>query len=138
MIRTVTIALAAMLALAGAAQAHSYKQKRIEIVHPWTHPAAKGETVTVSMLLRNLAKSADRLIGVRSAFGATTTLVNVPQGKLALPGKGEVALKRDGPHIEVANISKGLDPYDGFALTLVFEKAGAVDVEVVVEDAPSH
>lgn len=138
MIRFAIVVLAACVALCGAAEAHSYTQKRVEIVHPWTQPAAKGETVVVSMLLRNLAKRADRLIGVRSAFGASATIVGAPQGKLAIPAKGEIALKRDGPHVEIANIAKTLDPYDGFALTLVFEKAGAIEVEVTVEDAAAH
>ncbi len=138
MIRFAAAALVGCLAFGGAAEAHSYKQKRIEIVHPWSRPAAKGETVVVSMLLRNRAKGADRLVGVRSAFGGSATLAGAPHGALAVPAKGEVALKRDGPHIEIATISKALDPYDGFALTLVFEKAGAIEVEVVVEDAAGH
>jgi copper(I)-binding protein len=132
--------MAGCLALISPAQAHSYKQKRIEIVHPWCRPTAKGDTVQVYALVRNLSRTTDRLVAVRTSFG-TARIADAParaRGKLTIAAKGELALKKNGPYIEVAGAAKQLGEYDGFPLTLVFEKAGAIEIEVTVEEAGSH
>lgn len=43
-------------------------------------------------------------------------------------------LRLDGPHIVLSGLKKPLRAYDSFALTLVFEKAGTVNVQVSVEE----
>jgi periplasmic copper chaperone A len=48
---------------------------------------------------------------------------------------GELILKRDGPHIVLTGVKKQLGAYDAFTMTLVFERAGKVEVEVQVEEA---
>ena len=50
------------------------------------------------------------------------------------PGK-EAQLTRNGPHLVLTGVKKRLDAYDSFKLTLVFEKAGRVVVDVAVEEA---
>ena len=49
--------------------------------------------------------------------------------------RGATDLKRDGPHIQLLDVRKQLSPYDSFLMTLVFERAGKVEVEVMVEKA---
>ena len=44
-------------------------------------------------------------------------------------------LVRNGPHLLLSGLKKRLDAYDSFKLTLVFEKAGSMVVEVAVEEA---
>ena len=44
-------------------------------------------------------------------------------------------LKRGGPHILLSGMKKQLGAYDAFVMTLVFERAGKVEVEVQVEEA---
>ncbi len=54
----------------------------------------------------------------------------------AIPvGRGEVNLKRGGPHILLTGVKKPLGAYDSFLMTLTFERAGKVEVEVMVEEA---
>jgi copper(I)-binding protein len=72
---------------------------------------------------------------------ALALLSNILAGALAaiLIGSGkDVDLKRDGPHLELTGFKKPLDAYESFAMTLVFEKAGSVVVEVMVEEAEAE
>ena len=39
------------------------------------------------------------------------------------------------PNIMLLGLSKPLTTYDSFPMTLVFEKAGKLDIEVIVEEA---
>jgi copper(I)-binding protein len=56
---------------------------------------------------------------------------------LSIPGRGELMLRSDGPHIVLSGLKKPLRAYDSFALTLVFENAGTVNVQVSVEEQTS-
>ena len=136
-------ALAAVLVLAAnTAQAHSIKAKSLLIVHPWcieTDDTTKP--VVVSMTIRNAGK-ADRLLRASTLEAAKTELrAGVPpdaEGDVipAIPveGRGEVNLKRGGPHILLTGVKKPLSAYDSFLMTLTFARAGKVEVEVVVEE----
>ena len=118
---------------AGPAQAHSHKVKHLEIVHPWcveTQDTAKP--VAVYMTIRKRAGRPDRLLRATTSIAAKTEL---SAGAIAVPGRGEVDLKRDGPQIRLSGMKKQLPAYDSFPLTLVFEHAGKVLVDVMVEDA---
>jgi copper(I)-binding protein len=56
-------------------------------------------------------------------------IASVPIG-----GKREVNLKRGGPHILLTGVKKPIGAYDSFPMTLTFERAGKVEVEVMVEE----
>ena len=47
----------------------------------------------------------------------------------------DVELDRKGPHLLLSGLKKRLNAYDSFTMTLVFEKAGSMVVEVAVEEA---
>jgi copper(I)-binding protein len=139
------LALAAAMALAAsAAQAHSHKLKTLEIVHPWcieTEDATKP--VVVSMTIKNAGAKPDRLLHASAASAAKTELrAGVPPdaeggviASIPVGGRGTVNLKRGGPHILLTGMKKPLSPYDSFLMTLTFERAGKVEVEVMVEEA---
>jgi len=140
-----TLALAAAaLFVATAAQAHSHKFKKLEIVHPWCiETDAAASTVSVYMTVRNSGPKADRLVGAQTSiaakaelFGATVTSAQQAKPITSLEAKasGELILKRDGPHIVLTGV-KQLGAYDAFPMTLVFERAGKVEIEVQVEEA---
>jgi periplasmic copper chaperone A len=141
-----TLALAAIAMLvATAAQAHSHKFKTLEIVHPWcieTSDATKP--VIVSMTIRNAGRRSDKLLSAKTSMAATAELREggaAPDteghviGSVAVGAHGEVNLKRAGPHIVLSGLKKQLSPYDSFVMTLAFERAGKVEVEVMVEEA---
>ena len=50
------------------------------------------------------------------------------------PGK-DVQLTAKGPHLALSGLKQRFDAYDSFKLTLVFEKAGRMVVDVMVEEA---
>jgi periplasmic copper chaperone A len=136
------LVLAAAMALAaGAAQAHSHKLKTLEIVHPWCiETEDTGKPVVVSMTIKNAGSKPDKLLRASASSAAKTELrAGAPDAEggviAAIPvGRGEVNLKRGGPHILLTGMKKPLGAYDSFLMTLTFERAGKVEVEVMVEE----
>lgn len=147
-VRRLAVFLLLVVALAPpAALAHSHKKKGIEVVHPWTHPLSDkaGGTTRVFMKIKNLSGVPERLVGASTPAAEKTELQETagdgPSATSKLvgavvidPGK-EALLTRSGPHLVLTGIRKRLDAYDTFKLTLVFEKAGRVVVDVAVEEA---
>ena len=122
--------------------AHSHKKKGLEIVHPWT-PATTEKTAAttpVFMKIKN-AGAADRLLRASTPVAAGVALHEAgaadakPVAAILVGAGAEVELVRNGPHLLLSGLKKRLDAYDTFKLTLVFEKAGSMVVEVAVEEA---
>ena len=138
------LALAAAVVLsASSAHAHSHKLRQLEIVHPWcieTDDAAKP--VVVSMTIKNAGAKPDRLLRASASDAAKAELrAGMPpdaEGDVmkAIPvgARGEVNLKRGSPHVLLTGMKKTLDARDSFLMTLTFERAGKVEVEVMVEE----
>ena len=135
--------VAAAILWAATAQAHSHKFKTLEIVHPWcieTEDAAKP--VVVSMTIRNTGSKPDRLLRVSAPNTAKTELRagGPPDAEgnaiasVPVERKSEVNLKRGGPYILLTGMKKPLGAYDSFPMTLTFERAGKIEVEVTVEE----
>jgi copper(I)-binding protein len=133
------------LLLASPATAHSHKKKNLEIVHPWTPETLRKEATTahVFMTIRNGGRVADRLVSASTARAQKVELVagetEAKDGKSRAPfsiGPGKVlVLHAKGQHLVLTGMSKALHAYDDFKLVLVFEKAGRMIVDVVVEEA---
>lgn len=128
----------------------------------WTLPALAAGTITVSdayarfmpgamaggafMTIANAADTDDRLVGVASDIAekvelhthvhgsdGTMQMKHVPEG-FAIPAEGTHALERGGDHVMFMGLKER--PADGATihLTLTFEKAGAVEVDVPVDN----
>ena len=133
------VALLASFMLAGSAHAHSHKLKSLEIVHPWCWETAAGtKTVAVYMTIRNSARRPDRLLRATASIAGKAELRaagDTPAKSLDAKAGEELILKRDGPHILLTGVKKQFGAYDAFVMTLTFERAGKVEVEVAVEEA---
>lgn len=122
--------------------AHDAKVGDIEIGHPWTRatpPAAKvgGGYLTVT----NKGDSADRLLGGSSAIASRVEVHNmemtdgvmkmrpVPEG-LEIPVGQTVELAPGGYHLMLIELKEPIAEGDMVAVTLEFEKAGSVEVEL--------
>jgi periplasmic copper chaperone A len=124
------------VALATAALAHEYKNSRLEIVHPWTletdRPMAK-----VYMKIASKSNEEDRLLSVSSGAAQKATLSGAPDGSIgtaiSIPAQGEVRLTRTGRHIVLEGLSARLNAYGRLPLSLIFERAGRMNIEVMVE-----
>lgn len=136
---------AALSVLALPAMAQDYKIGSIEITTPWTRatpPSAR--TGGGFMTITNKGTVADRLIAVRSNAsdkveihemqmdGNVMRMRELSKG-LEIPPGATVTLKPGSYHIMFMELKAPLAKDAKVPLTLVFEKAGSVDVQLNVE-----
>ncbi|TCP15119.1 hypothetical protein EV683_10236 [Crenobacter luteus] len=151
------IALAALaLILPVAALAHDYALKDLHIDHPWSRSTAPGAPSGAAYLvLDNRGDSADTLVGASSPRagrveihrhehdGGVMRMRRVDGGVTVEPGK-TVRFEPGGYHLMLMRLKAPLKAGERFPLTLRFARAGAVDVEVAVDDgkgqpaSPAH
>ncbi len=151
------LTLAALLAtVALAAQARDYKLGALEIVNPWTRATpASAPSGGGFLVITNTGKTADRLIAVKSQTsgkveihemkmdGNVMRMRELEKG-LEIPPGGSVELKPGGYHIMFMGLKAPFEKDTRVPATLVFEKAGSIDVELSVvplgagAPAPKH
>ncbi len=138
-------AAAALMLLCGAAGAHDYKAGDLTIEHPYalaTAPAARTGAGYLSVV--NRGAEPDRLLAVRADFPMVqlhvteTSMDGVArmteqQDGLEVPAGGKLTLAPQGPHVMFMGLTGPLVDGEKIAATLVFEKAGAVEVEFNVQ-----
>jgi periplasmic copper chaperone A len=133
---------AAVLALAapGLAVAHD----GVHINQPYVRAGAQSGAVF--MVIVNHAAADDRLIGaatdaakkaelhthIENADGVMQ-MVEVPEG-FVIPAEGQHELARGGDHVMLMGLTRALATGDTISLTLTFERAGDVTVEVPVDN----
>jgi periplasmic copper chaperone A len=122
--------------------AHEVKLEHLQLVHPWARgQATAGPTaprdVNVYMAVFNRGAYADRLIAVSSPLAAAAEVRDgeQPRDALALEAKSSLKMGIDGPHVVLRGVTDDLAGYEAFPVWLTFERAGRVEVAVVVEDA---
>jgi len=140
------IVLAALLLPACFANAHEFKAGELEITHPWSQELPpNAPTVAAYFVIHNQGKTADRLLSVDSPIAGEAQLhEHVMQGdvmkmqhvpSVQIPAGGEVTFAPMAYHVMLLNLKDRSLLSDGkrFPLTMHFEKAGDVQVEVAVE-----
>ncbi len=139
-----TAALAAItILLATDAFAHSYNVGKLTVVHPWARASSRAGGVF--MTIKNNGNTADKLVAVKGAAAKNISVHQTimennimkmrPVKALEIPAGGEVTLKPGGYHVMMMGLLKPLVKGEKFPLTLVFEKAGEVKVEIKIEKA---
>ncbi|HSC80721.1 MAG TPA: copper chaperone PCu(A)C [Chitinolyticbacter sp.] len=151
MTRTLAGFCLAVLAVLG--HAHEYEAGKLLIGHPWARATAPGAPVAgVFLTLENGTGDADRLTGGDSAVAQRVELhaMTMDNGMMKMrhleaievPAKGAQKLAPGGLHIMLFGLKAPLKEGDSFPLTLHFERAGKVKVNVKVEPmgatAPAH
>ncbi|QBZ87735.1 copper chaperone PCu(A)C [Pseudomonas viciae] len=140
------ILLAALLLPVGFAHAHQYKVGDIEIAHPWSQELPpNAPTVAAYFVIHNNGNTADRLLSVDSPIAGKAELhEHVMQGGLMkmqpvpavdiAPG-ATATFAPMAYHVMLLELKDRSLLSDGkrFAMTLHFEKAGDVTVEVAVQ-----
>ena len=132
------------LAIAGAAFAHSYQAGDITIGHPHARATAPGQPTGGAYLrVENRGTQADRLMSASAGVSKSVELHQMQmQGDvmrmrqvdaIEIPANKSVALEPGGLHIMLVGLKAPLKEGDRFPMTLTFEKAGEVKVDVVVE-----
>ncbi|MGE0658224.1 MAG: copper chaperone PCu(A)C [Reyranellaceae bacterium] len=137
--------------LASPALGHDYKLGALSIAHPWAR-ATVGPVGGAFLSIENKGATADRLVSAASPVAKTVEIHNhIKDGDVMrmravdgidLPAGGKVELKPGGYHIMLMGLSKPLKEGERFPVTLQFEKAGKIDVEIAVDkpgaSEPAH
>ena len=138
------LALVGVLALAGSAVGHEFKIGTLEIGHPWSRATPKGASVAAGYLkITNKGTEPDRLIGGSSPVAGRfelhemATVDGVMKMRLLANGleikPGETVEFRPGSfHIMLVGLKQPVEAGNRVKGTLVFEKAGTVDIEYMV------
>ena len=131
----------ALMVLAPAASAQPAAS--VEITRPWTRAAGQGGNGAGYITLRSVA--GDRLVSASTGIARTVELhthINDngvmrmrPVSAIDLPAGQEVTLRPGGLHLMLIGLAAPLVMGQRVAITLVFERAGAMTVELVVEAA---
>ncbi len=148
--RQILLACAALLALSGVAQAHEYQVGELHIDHPWALASPPGvPNGAAYLLVHNRGAAADRLLGADTPVAAKAEVhehvhqdglmkMRKVEGSVAIPSGGELALQPGGYHLMLFGLKQPLEDGKRFPLTLHFEKAGDLQVEVAVQkEAPA-
>jgi periplasmic copper chaperone A len=130
---------------AGAASAHDYKVGALEIANPWSRAVPKGATVAVGyMTIKNTGTTPDRLVGGSTPVAGKLEIheMTMDNGVMKMrplaagleikPGE-TVELKPESIHLMLTNLKQPVEMGKPFEASLMFEKAGAVNVEFAVE-----
>lgn len=133
---TAAFSLAVTVASAG-----EYKAGSLDISNPWSRATPKGASVAAGyMRIKNSGSTPDRLVSGSSDVASKFELHEmkmehevarmrpVKDGLEIKPGE-TVELKPGSFHIMFVGLKKPLTAGDHFKATLVFEKAGSVNVD---------
>lgn len=150
--RLILTTLAAAIAVP--AVAHDYKLGTLGISHPWTRATpATAQTGGGFLTITNKGTTADRLVAARSTVsdkaevhemkmdGNVMRMRELAKG-LEIPAGATVMLKPGSYHIMFMGLKAPFAKDAKVPVTLVFEKAGSIDIQLDVEalgaSAPRH
>ncbi|MGY4533006.1 copper(I)-binding protein [Pseudomonas sp. TE3786] len=140
----------AVLSLSFAAMAHEYEVGELHIDHPWSREMPPtAPTAAVYFIIHNKGASADRLLSVDTpAAGKAEMHEHIDQNGLmkmqqvqfvTVPAGGEATFAPMAYHVMLFNLKQQGRDGERFPLTLHFEKAGEVTVQVAVQkEAPAE
>ena len=144
--RVFVASVAAAAFAATSAAAHEYKVGALDIGHPWSRPTPKEANIAGGYLtITNKGKTADRLIGGSSPVASQIEVHEIVDvdgmaktrpvagGIEIKPGK-TVELKPGALRIVLLGLKEPLQVGQKIKGTLMFEKAGPVDIIYNVEE----
>ncbi|MGL4243608.1 MAG: copper chaperone PCu(A)C [Beijerinckiaceae bacterium] len=138
----IVVAIAGFAPLAGA---HDYQHGELRIGHPWTRATAPAARVAAGFLtVENKGREPDRLVS--ATFGGSASVEvhemamdagvmrmrELPKG-IEIAAGGKIELKPGGYHLMFIGLKSGLKEGESLRGTLVFEKAGSIEVDFKVE-----
>lgn len=139
--------LAALALPAGAAQAQPAATELgpLRILDPWTRAAGQGMQGGGFLTIRNTGATPDRLVSATSpAAGRTELHTHIrdgdvmrmrPVNDIPVPANGEVTLQPGGLHLMLIGLTQPLNQGGSVPVTLRFERAGEVTIQLAVQAA---
>ncbi|MBU8540726.1 copper chaperone PCu(A)C [Falsiroseomonas tokyonensis] len=135
-------ALIALVATGGQGQAQPQATIRAEA--GWSRAAGAGRTGAGYLTLRN-GGAADRLVSARAEIARAVELHTHmhdngvmrmrPVEAIEVPANGSVTLEPGGMHLMLLELKRPLNQGDQVPVTLVFERAGEVQLQLAVQSA---
>jgi len=131
------------------AAAHGYIKGNIEVRHPWTRATPPGAEVAAGYLeIRNTGKEPDRVIGASTPAAERVELHMTASEKgvmkmrevtsVEAPARKRQVLRPGGTHLMIVGLKKPFVKGQRIPLTLRFERAGDVHVELEVQVGGSN
>jgi periplasmic copper chaperone A len=119
----------------------------LQISNAWTPPSDReGVDLPLSMTVTNDTDTADSLVRVRCQVANFAEKHTVDRGEgapamrvisaIPIAAKSTVELKKDGYHIMLLQVRQVLAPGATFNCSITFQKAGTIETEVHVKQAP--
>ncbi|MCW2294186.1 copper(I)-binding protein [Pseudomonas sp. BIGb0408] len=140
---------AALLGTSLLANAHQYDAGELHIDHPWSREMPPvAPTAAAYFVVHNKGAQDDRLLSVETPVAGKAEIhehahvggmMKMQQVQsVVIPAGGEVKFAPIGYHVMLFNLKQQAKSGERFPLTLTFEKAGQVQVEVAVQkDEPA-
>ncbi len=111
----------------------------------WARSALQGNPTAIYFIIDNPTDQEDVLLTAStdvsmmtelhmSSMDASGVMKMTPQENVPVPSKSNVEFKQGGLHVMLMNIKKDLKPGDSVKLTLNFEKAGQIIMDVPVKE----
>ncbi|MBT6110551.1 MAG: copper chaperone PCu(A)C [Rhodospirillales bacterium] len=148
MLPAIIFVLVAFAFTAPTAQAHEVTFGNITLVHPFARASAGPAKMGAAFIgLHNNGSTADRLVSVSvSADVAKKAEIHthIMEGDVAkmrrvdggveVPANGMVMMQPGGLHIMLMRLKAPLEEGESFMLTVTFEKAGEMTIEIPILD----
>ena len=139
------LTLVAALCLSSPLLAHDLTVGSLQFIHPHIpQPAASAKAAGGYLAIVNEGSEADKLIGVETDMAAKSevheskvdangvgTMEPVPE--LDIPAGETISLERGGYHIMLMGLTGTLTEGEMHKVTLIFEHAGRVEVEFMID-----
>ena len=117
----------------------------LAVTDAWVRPAPAGQNSAIYFQIDNPSTSPDSLLSASTSIAQATELHKSemdssgvmsmhPQDSVEIPASDVVEFKPGGLHVMMINLNQDLAPGSTILLTLKFEKAGEITLEVPVEE----
>ena len=141
--------LSVLVLLGGLAEAQEYRAGRVTVVEPWSRPTPPNAAVAGGFLrIVNEGAETERLVRISSPIAATVEMHESavtdgigrmqPVKLLEIPPGATIDLGPGGLHLMFVSPNAQLRDGDRFPATLVFDKAGPIEVVFVVRRTKPH
>jgi len=117
----------------------------LKVTDAWSRPGLAGGNGALYFVVDNSTKQDDALIKAESdaaesvelhlsSMDAAGNMSMTPQEKVDIPSGQKVEFKPGGLHVMLIQLKKDLEPGQTIHVTLTFEKAKQIELDVIVQE----
>ena len=140
----IAVCVAGVMLAGSPAVAYGYGAGDLQVRHPWARATPPGAQVGAAYLeIHNSGKEPDRVVGVATPAAERVEMhVQVREGDIVkmrevqrfeVPARQGLTLRPGGSHLMLVGLRKPLVTGERIPLTLRFERAGELKIEVEVQ-----